>query len=373
MQKREYLSFSSLELFGKCQTAYKHKYLDETQGHETIQQPLILGSLMHVLLEYRLRDLLSIDDALQLCAATWVESNCGLKVADSEERMNAGKGIYLPALINYAWEVSGLLLRCAPNYRGKDAIRNQDGTPPKDPIAFPSKAWKEAYSELEVSEDRYMIDIIATQLNPDFKALSLANIAAWAVMMARNFKKPKEVMTVGVEDEFGKENPVYTEGYWWKGAKDWTADLPEGLVPGVDGKARAIFDHKSGKKEFAKVAIRQHPQLNLYAWLEYETTGRLPDVIGISQPYFGRLTYEPVNIDNVFRVKEWVTNQAKTLNAAIETETFSQHHPNEYNSPCINGDWKTGLINSSCPYLAHCWPGYAADLSEFEGIEIQAH
>jgi hypothetical protein len=285
--------------------------------------------------------------------------------------MNSGKGIHLGTLTNYAWEVSTLLLRCAPNYKGKDVIRNQDGSPPKDPFAYPPKAWKESYEELELSGDRYMLDVIATQLNPDFKFLSLANITAQAVFLARNFKKPKAVVTVGVEDEFGKENPVYTEGYYWKGAKDWTVDLPAGILPGVEGLARAIIDHKSGKKEFPKVAIRQHPQLNLYAWLEYETTGRLPDAIGISQPYLGKILWEPVDIDVVYRVREWVTNQAKSINAAIETGTFSQHHPNEYNSPCINRDWRTGQITSSCPYLAKCWPEYTSDLSEFEGMDIR--
>lgn len=361
---REYLSFSSTDTFKKCPTLYRHKYIDGTPSRDTIQEPLILGSLAHTLLEHRLRDYLSVHDALKLSLQTWLEDICGLKTVDNAVQQAQGLGIYPDSVYSYAIEASKLLLRAAPNYKEPDAIRNADGSAPKNPFEYPNKKWKEEYESLHLAPLRQQIDTIATQLNPDFRPISLANICAWGTFMAKNFSKPQDVQTLEVEWEFGKEanRLFYVGDYWLKGAIDWIA-LYQGEL--------AIIDHKSGRNQKEEIDIQHHPQLNLYASIYYELTDKLPEWIGISEPYFQSIRFAPLDVSIMAEVRKSFEQTAQLINLAHEHGSYLRHHPSDYNSPCLRRDWKTKAVTYCCPYIQHCWPEYAWDLTQLEGITFE--
>jgi hypothetical protein len=363
MQKREYISISSLELYHKCPRLFSKRYIEQAPAREVIQEPLILGSLAHSLLESKLKDDLTVPDALALMLPTWVESLCGIPLTNSFIKMKEGAGINLESLYNYADKVSDLLIRAAPNYHKDDRIRKTNGEPIKDPFSkYTAKSWLAEYKKLKLDTEKFYIDLVCCKQNPDFRNFSLSNTAAWSTYMAKNFRRESGMTTLDVEWQFGPDvNRIVTiEGYPLKGAIDWVVELDTGEI--------AIIDHKTSKKHFKDIEVSHHKQLNLYAYVYGEVTGKLPDWIVISAPYSRRFYWQPVSIDNVYEAVQYVKNSILCINSNFDSNTWSAPHPNDYNSPCISRNWETGLVTYECPFLESCWPTYSQDLTTFEPI-----
>jgi len=363
MPKRDYISISSLELYHKCPRLFSKKYIEQVEAKEIIQEPLILGSLAHTLLETKLHDNLKVEDALTLVLPTWVETLCQLPITNSFEKMKDGAGVDIMSLYNYADKVSDLLLRTAPNYHKADQIKKVNGEVIKDPLGkYSTKVWTVEYKKLEVNSQKFYVDLTACKHNPDFRNFSLANTAAWATYMAKNFRRESGMTTLDVEWQFGPDvdRIVTIEGYPLKGAIDWVVELDNGEI--------AIIDHKTSKKHFKDIQVSHHKQLNVYAYVYGEITGKLPDWIVISAPYSQKFYWQPVIIDNVYEAVQYVKNSILCINTNFDNNTWPAPHPNDYNSPCINRSWETGLVTYECPYLGNCWPTYHQDLTSLEPI-----
>lgn len=360
MQRRDYISVSSLETYSKCPMYFNHKYLLGTQVKDTIKEPLILGSLAHSLLEHKIGELLSVEEAAALSMYTWVSSVCNLPVVDTKEEMAKSQGIHLETLLEYANPVSDLLVRAAPTYHKQDKIRKNDGTYIKNPLGpYSTKAWSIEYNKLKLNQVKLAIDSAAAAADTAYEPISLANVCAWALFMAKNFRREVGMNTLAVEWDFGPGTDKVVEygGYPLKGSIDWVVELDTGEI--------AIIDHKTGKKPFHYLQTAHHRQLNIYAYVWYEINGKLPDLIAVSSPYWQKFYWQQLDIDTMYEAVSSLDNTIKCVNRDSNNNTWYKYHPNDYNTPCIEKSWETGEVIHSCPYLHNCWPNFKKDLDGY--------
>lgn len=354
-------SFSRLSTYQDCSQRYYWKYIEAAEEQEAVQEHFIKGSLAHYCLEEALTGT-DVLEAFDMILESWVTDNCRLKITDDAAVMREGEAIHIPTLRLYAQKVSDLLLRAAPNYIGPDPIRKADGKPPENVLAYPTKSFQEEMNAAYLYDDKSALDIAATRINKDFLELSLANIAAEGLFLARNFETPswfKE--TVAIEypliSETNQYKPVkFTDDIYWNGAIDWIfKTVTDELV---------IADHKTSKKCPEGQDVLWHPQLNLYAGIYYEQHGVLPDYLAINHLVTNQIVMarpDPVVVGQTF---EYFQEIQKAINSGV----FTKHFPTEFDSPCVKYDYKTARVKYTCPYIQRCWKHFYEDLVHAKGV-----
>lgn len=350
-KKIKTVSFSRLSVFNKCPRLYNYKYVNKIVVIENLKEPLIKGSLSHYILEQMLHGHDAVE-AFYMVLPTWLVNICRLEVTDDPTKAAQGFGICPSILGEYAEAVSDLLLRCAINYKGTDVIRTDKGGVPADPLNYPPKSFKQEYRDLGLDDLKFSLDLGACRGNEDFANLSLSFITAQALFFAKNFKYPERFgKSIGIEHELyptaaDDYEPVPFFDKYWNGAIDWVYEsLDDELI---------IADHKSSKKCMSETEVLYHPQLNLYAALYYEQTGRFADKICIN--HLPSNTF--VEAKPELTIVNDYYNYFKQLQTEIDKSDYTRRIPTEYNSPCIEYKYVGGqsIINNFCPYLTHCWP-----------------
>jgi len=344
-------SFSRLEVWAECPRKYRLRYIDRLPATAELNEHVLLGTLVHGALQEWLDPKTPTQDpgeAFALYFPTWLR-----EVELSEDLVED--------LLDFVRPYADLLLRASPSYCGADAIRNRDGSPPKDLEAFPPGAWTAALRSANLSQRKLELDNRAGVESEFFRHISATHLVGRAYFMVVYFRIPAWVKrTLWVERGIsvpGKEGVVdsvlfpgrddlYAQGYL-----DWVVETEDGRI--------AVLDHKTNKATPTELEVRFHPQLNWYAWLLYKATGIFPDLVGIS--HLPTHTFVVTEVEP--EIVRDVVNHLVEIQEAIDQGKFPRRLPTVYNSPCIKRDYRTQAIKEVCPYLAHCWPSYAEQLS----------
>lgn len=353
-------SFSRLELFLCCPQKYKLRYIDGTPHKKEINEHLMLGTLVHGVLEEILDPETSLEagEAFALYLGTWM-NEVGLP-ADLQQD-----------LLDFAPDYARLLQRASPEYFAADSIRNKDGSPPRDLQNFPPGSWTAALRAQKLSTKKMDIDNAGSTACALFRDISLAHLVGTAFYMSVHFVLPEwfaETLAVekGISDPGrGKKNATLKDPVLFPGSEtlhlqaylDWVVKTTDGRI--------AIIDHKTSKKAPTEAEVVHHPQLNLYAWLWYKFTGRFPELIGIH--HLASHSFVMVNLET--EALQGVLRNTMEVQSAIDSGIFPKRYPGAYNSPCLSRDYRSGEVKEVCSFVSLCWPSFAASLQE-EGVEI---
>lgn len=347
------VSFSKLDLYNTCPQKFYQKYVSlEGKSADQKETALIQGNLAHSILEGFLAGETKIN-ALASALPVWLDSVCNLPIATDIKDMQAGKGIHTPSLLHYAETVAPLLIRCAPNYEGEDAIRKNDGTPPSDPLNYPPRNFSNALNQLGTHPLQQTLDVTAQRLHPDFvtNAISLSKVAAKAYFYALNFTYPDYfARTLEIELSVMSDS-VRVEilpGIMWRGYIDW-------IFKDRDGKI-TITDHKTNKDCPTELKVGNHDQLNIYACLYYQIKGIWPDYIGINHLGSNSLIRIPTNPETATSIYNYY--KELTQDIVDPHQRWLRKSPSAYSNPCVK------LIKGqavSCPLLDSCWKHFKVD------------
>lgn len=347
-QSLQTVSYSRLSTYTECPAKYKNKYIDQVEVGQPLEDYFLKGTLAHRILEEFLLGA-SKEDATDLVFPEWLVENCLIPIGDD--------GVDLEMLKEYADKTSDLLVRCNANYKGTDVIRTNAGQVPKDPLNYMPGEFQKEYFRLGLQGLRSELDTQALRASLPFRRFSLSNIAAEALSYVKCFRIPSYVAeTIAVEYPIQEGKVVHWEDNTiWNGAIDWVFKTVEGAV--------VIADHKSGKDKPSGLEVLFHPQLNIYAYLYLEKTGKLPDYIAINHLPTAELIIAEVDVDIVHdNYRQW-TQVRDSINRDKVNGTFMRQLPTKYNSPCIKRDWKSGAVTRVCPYIYTCWPKYVGCIS----------
>jgi hypothetical protein len=367
----KWTSYTRLSSFSKCPQKYNYSYVNKLKENtiEVLEESLLIGRLTHKCLEMHLNGA-ELKIALELVLPKWLKKDCNLTAVEDdtdEEGYVVCNGIPTRLLVDYAIKIGCIYHRCSQNYLEEDAIRNNDGSVPKDPFNYPPTSVKKEINNLGLYKTSLDINNIATILNPQFRRLKLCDLVAKAAFYLYNFKKPDWVAeTLGVEFKFDNLNLEWKRGKNWSGGIDWVFKTVDGAV--------VICDHKTEKNKLSGLDVMMHPQLNLYAHLYYELTGKLPDYLGIYHLPSGELVMAQVDLNVVEKVVKELEIIEDDIQAAEESNRWRKPlSPAEYDAPCFRRDWKTDALVSVCKYFKHCWSNYAFNIEDelkvFEGNE----
>lgn len=346
------ISVSRLQVYLACQQLFFEKYINKSGiVVDTKQTALIQGSLTHALLEVRLKDL-SLVAQTPLVVAEWLVEVCGLNIAADFEEMLQGKGICLTSVLEYAESLSSLLKRCGPKYEEEDKLRTKDGKILADPLTYPSTAFRQAYDQLNLSQNKQIIDVSAARQHPDFATndISLCNVVANSLNFAQNFTYPEDFKrTIAIELDLSAqtETPLsIVPGVEWKGYIDWVYETKTGEV--------VIVDHKTNKAIPNELEVVHHEQLNIYASLYYEIYNVWPNRIGIQ--HLRSDTLVTAEVDPVISSQIYSYYKEITLDILNPRAVWLRQSPAKtYAGTCVK---KFGLSVQVCPLLASCWPNF---------------
>jgi PD-(D/E)XK nuclease superfamily len=352
------VSFSRLSCYCECPAKYNNRYVNKLPLSQPLESYFLKGTLAHRCIEEYLNGA-EKDDAIQVILPDWLLTNCLLPLETDEQP----EGINPDELLTYALPVAKLLQRCSPGYVGTDAIRNNDGTAPKDPLAYPPAAFKQELALLGLGHLKNQLDGLAAEICLPFRRFSLCETTALALSYVLGFQIPSYVEeTIGVEYDLSQTPVLYQAANerdpdtYWNGQIDWIFQTKKGEI--------VICDHKTEKKKPSGLDVTFHSQLNIYAYLYYEQTGKMPDFLGINHLPSNCLVLARVNLDVVYQnYKHWESVKARIASDRAK-DNFVRRLPTEYNSPCAKRDWKSGELSSVCPYITNCWPKYSDGLGK---------
>lgn len=337
----DYVSFSRLDTYSKCSQFYSNKYVLKTESKEEPNISFLLGDLVHKCLEYILLNNSYPNLALMHVVPEWLyEHNLNLDIdAVQLVGLNVGK----------------VLHRCSPNYNNADKIRNKDGSCLKDPLDSPSKSFKDALNDLDtqVHRSKFVINSSASAQQPEYWIPNnFGDFISTVYGIVLGFNKPTWWLeNYGIEYKLSSDesNLVYLDKektIVFKGFVDWIVKAENGQI--------VIGDHKTSKKLITPEDVMFHPQLNLYAFALHQLTGLYPTALFIHHAR-----------SNTYVVSEFeIEIMADTVNYYLQTykliknDSFIRKHPNDFNSPCLSRDWKTGSVSKKCQYIDNCWPIY---------------
>jgi len=341
------ISFSAVCTYLSCPKKYSHYYLENTPVNTTyVEEALVKGTLTHQLIQTILEGG-DHREVFSLVLSKWLEKECRIPVVQTEEEMQSGLGVVAACVEEYATQTSQLLKRCHVSYQEADAIRNRDGSVPLDPLEYPPKEFSKLYNDLGLPELRQFIDNAAVRQNRSLVNFSVSNVAASAYTYAELFQYPEWFgQTLGVEIAFDHSG--------WRGAIDWVFETKEGKL--------VICDHKTSSKCPEGLDVLWHPQLNLYASVYYELTGKLASYLAINHLPSQRIVVAQLEVSRMLSILENFTRIRQDIRDRKNMDL--RRFPGEYQSPCITRNWKTGVITSVCPYLETCWPSFYKDCGE---------
>lgn len=368
------VSYSRLSTYLNCAEMYRLKYVAKDEGrkitskYKTLEEPLIKGNLAHNALEYYLNGT-DKEDAVGLALSDWLENICHITPISGEPDM--GEGVNLDKLEYYAKECGRLLMRCSESYVEEDKIRNKDGSAPKDPLNYMPGAFKQEYNQQDLFNAKFTIDNQAAAANNSFKRFSLANIAAEAVSYVYIFTLPDFVDNVAsVELDLSKQKIGFNNNnLYWNGLLDTEYALKDGGL--------VINDHKTEKEKRRPEDVAFDLQLNSYAAVRYEQTGKLAEYIAITHLRSNTLIAATTSPSVVNQCMDYLEEIQEEINLQIETKGKNKHWlkkwPGKYGSPCFRRNWKSGALDSVCPYLTHCHPDYYEcikdEVDDFFGVQ----
>lgn len=339
---------------------YKLSYIDRLKEGtiEVLDESLLIGRLVHEALEYHLNGA-DQDSALELAIPKWLNEDCNI-VGDGGSGDDDFMSLTLSTstLVEYAQQVGKLYHRCSANYIEADAIRNNDGSVPKDPIEYPPSTIKSAMNRAGLYDTALALNNVATQLNPQFRRINLCSLVGRAAFYFYNFQVPDWVEeTLSVEERFDECEVAWEYGKHWLGGIDWKFKTTEGAL--------VICDHKTEKEPTSGLDVMMHPQLNLYAHLHYEHHGVLPDYLAIYHLPSGQLIVAQVDLERVAEVVEGLKLIEEEIQGAERSGIWRKPlAPAEFGSPCFRRDWKTKGLSAVCKYFKHCWPNYADNIED---------
>ncbi len=289
-------------------------------------------------------------------------------------------------LVRISADVSHLEARCSPNYKGKDAIRNRDGSVPKNPAM--TGAYKEAMAALKIDSRKASIDRAGAAANDLWKGFSLTDTFAQSSVIIYPYQHPTLMQDV-LFIEFPISDPIVwaadDDGNLMKDANGepvltsrrqgpypvWVNPetgrpnvayivnpvyLPDGSlfngyidIVARDERGRIILgDHKTSQKKPGEMDVKRHQQLLMYAWAWHQLTGEWPALIGINHLRSG--SFIPAEVDQNFA--QQVVLRHMTIVDAIDKKVFVCHDPHGFGAPCL--DYRTG--EPACAYFKHCHP-----------------
>lgn len=354
------VSYSRLGVYLDCAEKYRLKYLASKETISpiikqciTLEEPLIKGSLAHSMVEYILSGATK-DDAIGMALRPWLEDNC--KIEALEGNPENGEGINIFLLEQFAKEYGMLLARCSEGYWEEDKIRNGDGSLPKDPINYPPGPLKKEFNNRKLYDIKATLDNQAVLANQVFKRFSIANIVAEAASYAYIFELPEYIKSVKSVELNLAENPVgfYNDQFHWNGLLDTEYVTEQDTV--------MINDHKTEKTKRRPEDVAFDLQLNSYAAVRYEQTGKIPEHIAITHlrsnevivsntaPYIMKLCMEYLE-----QIQEEIEIQKEKKGTE---RSWLKKWPGKYGSPCFGRDWKSGNLTKVCPYFIECHPEY---------------
>jgi hypothetical protein len=345
------ISYTRLSCYQECQTKYKYRYIVKPEGiHIPLEDYFLKGTLAHRCIEEFLKGA-QRQTIVETVVPLWIKENCLLPVARDFDELERRIGIDTNSVIRYVTLYAKLLHRCSAIYKEADAIRNRDGSIPKDPVNYPPNELSSAYKAYGLGDLKMLIDNSAALLSNQFRRISLADTAAQGIMCFYNFELPDWVKDVtGIEYTSDEKIP------WDDGKREWAwfVDLKYTTTEG----AKVISDHKTSSSKPEGLDVAFHPQLNLYAYLEYEATGEWPDYLAINHLPSGDMVIAKTDPAVVQANVEHFQTVQQAINQSTDTDSFTKHQPTDFNSPCIKKDWKTKAVKQVCPYITLCHPRY---------------
>lgn len=354
------ISYSRVASYLQCGEYYRHYYLLHTPAETPLDESLLQGVLTHAGLE---RVLLQPEQSRARVLAEvlprWLVEDCRLPVADLD----------VAALWEFGVAFGKLLYRASSRYRGEygEAIRNKDGSTPKDLRNYPPGSWGRALAEQgDLSQLRLHWDNWAAAAQPFFQSTSFSFLLGRCCDWVLHFRYPDEHrQTLLVEYEFSPpdsdEQQVYLAGdVALNGRIDW--------VFLRDDDRLVVCDHKTSSQPPAAADVFHSPQLAVYAFAVHRLFGVWPDLVAIHHVPSGTYHYQAVDPGVVEQVLDYVVAAYRQM----EQGTFRRRLPTEYSTPCVRRDYRTGLVVKTCPYLAHCWPSYYQALQVEGGVDGRA-
>lgn len=349
------VSYSRLSTYAECPAKFKYRYVVKPDHvYVPLEDYFIKGTLAHECVEEYLLHRGAKEDILEMIIPSWLISACKFDesaVHMATPELDSLNYIDVQSLTQYARIYGYLLHRASANYHGVDAIRNNDGTVPKDPHNFPPKQLRSEYERHQLPGLKMAVDNTAAIINPEFRRFSLCDTAAQAAACFYNFSIPD-----WVDEITGVEYTSDQKLGWDEDTKEWAwfVDLSYTTQDGDE----VISDHKTGKTKPSGLDVAFHPQLNLYAYLWNEAKDRMPKYLAINHLPSGDVVAAAVDLKIVLDNYEHFKTIQQSINLAHQHDCWPARLPTEYNSPCIKRDWKTQQVTSVCPYLQLCHPRY---------------
>lgn len=339
-------SFTRLTAFQTCSEFYRLKYLNKTITETIATEALVLGKFVHYILEE------CLDPATPTTEAIYAFT-LGLPEFLNENYLSALAELQ-EDIVTYVSKGAHLLYRASDRCRVEDyPIRNRDKSIPKNPIEFPPQEFSSEFNKT-CAKFKLLLDTAASRSNNLFSSCSLFWLLSKALYWTHYWRPPTSISkTIAVELGFSTTdlNKVAFHNVFMNGYIDWVVQTKDNFL--------SIIDHKTSKAKPTPQGVLHHPQLNLYAWLYFQTYGRWSDLIGINHLPSGELIQVDLDQDIALNIVGYL----KELQLATTKGTYTRRHPTDYNSPCIKRDWKSGEITYLCPALKDCWPDYLDTLS----------
>lgn len=339
----DYVSFSRLDSYSKCSEYFKHKYVNKTPYTKTSNKHFLLGDLVHKCIEYIIINRLKDNRiALLNILPEWLSDNIN----------HSGLDFNTEDVFTVGFAYGDVYYKCSESYIKEDKIRNKDSSVLKDPFNAPSRNLTEAIKELGRNTNilKYNLDTYAATKDVIWLEISFTNFIAEAVSIVLNFNLPYWFgKSIGIEYPISTtlDNMIqFTPEFKLKGYIDW-------IIESTDGHL-IICDHKTSSKKLAPEDVMNHPQLNIYGYVIKQLLGRYPDALCIHHARSNTYTLAEFDLE----IAEQTVEHYRNICTQVINKSFVKKHPGDFNSPCIDRDWKTGLIRSKCEYLDKCWSVY---------------
>ena len=343
-------SYSRLMTFLQCGEFYRHRYLLGTPYEQVLEEALLQGNLTHRgLEELLLHPERERQDILYEVLQDWLTKDCQLNCGSEE-----AEGIYEFGLI-----LATFFYRASCRYQGEygEAIRNKDGSVPKDLRNYPPASWAQIFKEnRELAELRQSLDNWASSQQAVFSKCSFSFMVGKCFDWVLHFRYPDDFEeTLMVEYEFSPMDrderlvPFGSELYL-NGKIDWAYKNVAGEL--------VVCDHKTSSHPPQPQDVAHSPQLLMYSYAIWQIYGRWPEKICIHHVPTGQFFMHPVEPETAMQVYKYLLE----LQKSVESGQFHRRLPTEYNSPCLRRDYRTQELVKVCPFLQHCWPTYAEKL-----------
>lgn len=348
-------SVSRLKKAVSCAKAYEHVYILKTP-HVRVSESTLTGNFCHDALELLHT---TEDDSIKTCLDAFKVSasiSIGNRVLPKgTDPMIADQ--LAQQLLDASVFTSQLYKRASASYRGKDAIRKNNGDVASKPKF--TTGWKKASKELGIEHLEESVNSMVWDLNIQLRDISVYDAFTRAYTLCEKYVTPDEIskvisveMPISEWDEEAGElvNPVLTptnmgaeEGIYAQAFIDLVA-LTD--IRGVE--ALTIIDYKTSQESVTPDMVKHNAQLNIYAYLYEALKGEEVKRIAINELEHGKFVC--ADLDRTIMIEQ--VKNLFSVHSMIKQGWFKKHTPDSKYSPCLNS------FGNVCPFLSHCWPDY---------------